>query len=33
MNVSSYVQQIIIGVLIGLAVAFDIFATSRRRRA
>ena len=32
-NVSSYVQQIIIGVIIVLAVAFDTFATSRRRRA
>jgi ribose/xylose/arabinose/galactoside ABC-type transport system permease subunit len=33
MNVSSYVQQIIIGVIIVLAVAFDTFAKSRRRRA
>ncbi len=32
-NVSSYVQQIIIGVIIVLAVAFDTFAKSRRRRA
>ena len=31
MNVSSYVQQIIIGVIIVLAVAFDTFAKSRRR--
>jgi inositol transport system permease protein len=30
-NVSSYVQQIIIGVIIVLAVAFDTFAKSRRR--
>ena len=29
MNVSSYVQQIIIGVIIVLAVAFDQFAKSR----
>jgi len=33
MNVSSYVQQIIIGVIIVLAVAFDTFAKSRRRTA
>ena len=32
-NVSSYVQQIIIGVIIVLAVAFDTFAKSRRKRA
>ena len=32
-NVSSYIQQIIIGVIIVLAVAFDTFAKSRRRRA
>ena len=32
-NVSSYVQQIIIGVIIVLAVAFDTFAKSRRRKA
>ena len=32
-NVSSYVQQVIIGVIIVLAVAFDTFAKSRRRRA
>jgi len=32
MNVSSYVQQIIIGIIIVLAVAFDTFAKSRRRR-
>ena len=32
-NVSSYVQQIVIGVIIVLAVAFDTFAKSRRRRA
>ena len=32
MNVSSYIQQIIIGVIIVLAVAFDTFAKSRRRR-
>jgi ribose/xylose/arabinose/galactoside ABC-type transport system permease subunit len=31
MNVSSYVQQIIIGVIIVLAVAFDQFAKTRRR--
>jgi ribose/xylose/arabinose/galactoside ABC-type transport system permease subunit len=33
MNVSSYIQQIIIGVIIVLAVAFDTFAKSRRRKA
>lgn len=33
MNVSSYIQQIIIGVIIVLAVAFDTFAKSRRRLA
>ena len=33
MNVNSYIQQIIIGVIIVLAVAFDTFAKSRRRRA
>jgi ribose/xylose/arabinose/galactoside ABC-type transport system permease subunit len=32
-NVSSYVQQIIIGLIIVLAVAFDTFAKSRRRTA
>jgi ribose/xylose/arabinose/galactoside ABC-type transport system permease subunit len=32
LNVSSYIQQIIIGVIIVLAVAFDTFAKSRRRR-
>jgi hypothetical protein len=32
-NVSSHVQQIIIGVIIVLAVASDTFAKSRRRRA
>ena len=32
MNVSSYVQQIVIGIIIVLAVAFDTFAKSRRRR-
>ena len=32
-NVSSYIQQIIIGLIIVLAVAFDTFAKSRRRRA
>ena len=32
MNVSSYIQQIIIGVIIVLAVAFDTFAKSRRRK-
>jgi inositol transport system permease protein len=32
MNVSSYIQQIIIGIIIVLAVAFDTFAKSRRRR-
>jgi inositol transport system permease protein len=31
MNVSSYIQQIIIGVIIVFAVAFDQFAKSRRR--
>jgi inositol transport system permease protein len=31
MNVSAYVQQIIIGVIIVLAVAFDTFAKSRQR--
>ncbi len=33
LNVSSYIQQIIIGVIIVLAVAFDTFAKSRRKRA
>lgn len=33
LNVSSYIQQIIIGVIIVLAVAFDTFAKSRRRKA
>ena len=33
MNVSSYIQQIIIGIIIVLAVAFDTFAKSRRRVA
>ena len=33
MNVSSYIQQIIIGVIIVLAVAFDTYAKSRRRKA
>jgi ribose/xylose/arabinose/galactoside ABC-type transport system permease subunit len=33
MNVSPYIQQMIIGVIIVLAVAFDTFAKSRRRRA
>lgn len=32
LNVSSYIQQIIIGVIIVLAVAFDTFAKSRRSR-
>ena len=32
MNVSSFIQQIVIGVIIVLAVAFDTFAKSRRRR-
>lgn len=32
-NVSSYVQQITIGVIIVLAVAFDTYAKSRQRRA
>ena len=32
MNVSPYIQQIIIGVIIVLAVAFDRFVKSRRRR-
>jgi len=31
MNVSSYIQQIIIGVIIVLAVAFDQFVKSRRQ--
>jgi inositol transport system permease protein len=31
LNVSSYIQQIIIGMIIVLAVAFDTFAKSRRR--
>ena len=33
LNVSPYIQQIIIGVIIVLAVAFDTFAKSRRRTA
>jgi inositol transport system permease protein len=33
MNVSPYIQQIVIGVIIVLAVAFDTFAKSRRRTA
>jgi inositol transport system permease protein len=33
MNVSSYIQQIVIGLIIVLAVAFDTFAKSRRRHA
>ncbi|HEY6841158.1 MAG TPA: ABC transporter permease, partial [Chthoniobacterales bacterium] len=33
MNVSSYIQQIIIGIIIVLAVAFDTFAKTRRRIA
>jgi ribose/xylose/arabinose/galactoside ABC-type transport system permease subunit len=33
LNVSSYIQQIIIGVIIVLAVAFDTYAKSRRRSA
>jgi inositol transport system permease protein len=32
MKVSSYIQQITIGVIIVLAVAFDTFANSRRRK-
>jgi inositol transport system permease protein len=32
MNVSSYIQQIVIGIIIVLAVAFETFAKSRRRR-
>ena len=32
LNVSSYIQQIVIGVIIVLAVAFDTFAKSRRRK-
>ena len=32
LNVSSYIQQIIIGLIIVLAVAFDTFAKSRRRK-
>ena len=31
MNVSSYVQQIVVGVIIVLAVAFDRFVKSKRR--
>jgi len=31
MNVSSYIQQIIIGIIIVLAVAFDTFAKARKR--
>jgi ribose/xylose/arabinose/galactoside ABC-type transport system permease subunit len=31
LNVSSYVQQIIIGVIIILAVAFDRYIKARRR--
>ena len=31
MNVSSYIQQIVIGVIIVLAVAFDRFVKSKRR--
>jgi hypothetical protein len=33
LNVSSYIPQIIIGVIILLAVAFDTFAELPRRRA
>ena len=33
MEVSPYIQQIIVGVIIVLAVAFDTFAKSRRRKA
>ncbi|MCW6508189.1 ABC transporter permease [Lichenifustis flavocetrariae] len=33
LNVSSYIQQIVIGLIIVLAVAFDTYAKSRRRRA
>jgi inositol transport system permease protein len=33
MNVNPYYQQVIIGVIIVLAVAFDTFAKSRRGRA
>ncbi len=32
LNVSSYIQQIIIGLIIVLAVAFDTYAKSRRRK-
>ena len=32
MDVSSYIQQIIIGIIIVLAVSFDTFAKSRRRK-
>ncbi len=32
MNVNAYIQQIVIGAIIVLAVAFDTFAKSRRRR-
>lgn len=32
LNVSPYIQQIVIGIIIVLAVAFDTFAKSRRRR-
>jgi inositol transport system permease protein len=31
MNVSSYIQQIVIGIIIILAVAFDRFIKSKRR--
>jgi len=31
MNISSYIQQIIIGVITVLAVAFDQFAKQRKR--
>ncbi|MGI3903577.1 MAG: ABC transporter permease [Janthinobacterium lividum] len=33
LNVSSYIQQIVIGLIIVLAVAFDTYAKSHRRRA
>jgi hypothetical protein len=32
MNVNSYIQRIIIGVIIVLAIAFDTFAQARRRK-
>jgi ribose/xylose/arabinose/galactoside ABC-type transport system permease subunit len=32
-NFNSYIQQIVIGVIIMLAIAFDTFAKSRRKRS